>query len=147
MKKLLLLLSVLAVSQARGQSLADIARQQRDKSCKAGRMQVCDKKSDSTQMGQWHSGITSFEPSQQPAAPSAPSVHELQKDIDDIKGLNERQLGIRYVGDSHWPDRPAWEARLSAARDKLVAAMQHTVDIGVSSGSTQGAVEHAKVLL
>jgi hypothetical protein len=58
--------------------------------------------------------------------------------------LNERQLGIRYVGDIHWPDRPKWEAKLAAARDKLVAALQYALDV---SGSSQLVVDRAKVLL
>ncbi len=94
--------------------------------------------------------LATVPPSTQVAASSAGSerndVENIQKTIDDLKGLTARQLGDRFAGDIQFPGRPEWESRLSVARDKFVAAMQADLDVQ-KSNSTKPARDHVDYLL
>ena len=150
----ILLFVALFPAAVNAQTLAEVAKQQRVRLCKEGKTQYCD---DGTQKDKqrrivddsWMEQGLSYQKSEQtlssPDSPqqSSPSVSDLQRRLDDLSDKTPRQLGEQFAGNIQFPDRDRWEQKLTAARDRLVAKIQVTLDLARSDKSTPTALNSA----
>ena len=154
---ILLLLSCFVSSRLYGQSLGEAAKQQRDKLCKAGHAQFCDKgqkpdpdttakgslgtkegflleseKPDNEWMGEAlnRQKPTMAAPPQFPQPQSTESeVKNLQQMVNSLAATTPRQLGEIFAGSVQFPGRDRWEQRLDTARNKFVGASQIFIEL------------------
>jgi len=145
------LLLAMAPSELHSQSLAEIAKQQRDKLCKSGETDFCDKpQQPKSQDKSWLSEALAHQKSTTSSTQSAASespqeqVESLQRTVDNLADKSARQLGDELVRDVQFPGRDAWEQSLVAAKNKFVAAAQVVINLLRSDKTASGALNNAE---
>jgi len=146
------LLLAIVPSQLYSQSLAEAAKQQRDKLCKAGETKFCarpqqPKSEDKSWLGEalvhQEPTVTSSSESQPPQS-AQEQVESLQRMVDNLADKSSRQLGDEFVRDVQFPGRDAWERSLDAAKNKFVAAGQVVINLLRSDKTASGALNNAE---
>ena len=128
-----LLFAVLSVF---GQSVADIARQNRPKDAKVSSQRVFTDDNFQHSTGQKDATPTNV-------STLSDSLEKARTAIRDAEGQTERQYADSVVDDIQFPGRPIWEHRMYAQQMKVVAGAHAIVD-AVTAKASEGVIRAAK---
>jgi hypothetical protein len=116
-----------------GQSVADLARQNRPKDAKVTSQRVF------TDDDVKHTACTFA----LQKAPTTISIEDLEKKVDEVASKTARQSGEEFARDIQFPGRDRWEQDLYNKKEALVAATRIWIILKRSDKSTKDSLDRA----